>query len=219
MSHTLRIFFFTKKAEKGDNACFFDKKRSEVKINRTKCLWISYFQNLFFFMTLRNSSLKQYDPYLYGVCLRDSQDLNIKKRYSRDCLFLNFFNVGQSNVDTFFTALLLLSEVQKNGPVPLFAPSRSFWEASWVRVRPATHRGKGNILIREYELITEAHAQLSAVRNCSRSSLRVCLGEGKQLAGGGRSAVAGDGGRQTVHRERESGAVSNDRKLSVGFCY
>jgi hypothetical protein len=49
--------------------------------------------------------------------------------------------------------------------------------------------------VREYELITEAHAQLSVVRNCSRSSLRVCVGEGKQLAGGGRSAVAGGGGR------------------------
>jgi hypothetical protein len=31
--------------------------------------------------------------------------------------------------------------------------------------------------------------------------------------------VAGGGGRQTVHRETESGAVSNDKKLSVGFCY
>jgi hypothetical protein len=33
--------------------------------------------------------------------------------------------------------------------------------------------------------MTEAHAKLSVVRNCSKSSLRVCLGEGKQLAGGG----------------------------------
>jgi hypothetical protein len=41
------------------------------------------------------------------------------------------------------------------------------------------------VATREYELITEAHAQLSIVRNCSRYSLRVCLGEGKQLAGGG----------------------------------
>jgi hypothetical protein len=49
--------------------------------------------------------------------------------------------------------------------------------------------------VREYELITEAHAQLSVVRNCSRSSLRVCVGEGQQLASGGRSAVAGGGGR------------------------
>jgi hypothetical protein len=38
---------------------------------------------------------------------------------------------------------------------------------------------------REYELITEGHAKLSVVGNCSKSSLRVCLGEGKQLAGGG----------------------------------
>jgi hypothetical protein len=55
--------------------------------------------------------------------------------------------------------------------------------------------------------MTEAHAKLSVVRNCSISSLYVCLGEGKQLAGRGRSAGAGGGGRQTVHRERESGAV------------
>jgi hypothetical protein len=42
--------------------------------------------------------------------------------------------------------------------------------------------------------MTEAHAKLSVVRNCSKSSLRVYLGEGKQLAGGGWSAVAGGGG-------------------------
>jgi hypothetical protein len=47
---------------------------------------------------------------------------------------------------------------------------------------------------REYELMTEAHAKLSVVRNCSRFSLHVCLGEGEQLAGRGRSAVAGGGG-------------------------
>jgi hypothetical protein len=35
---------------------------------------------------------------------------------------------------------------------------------------------------REYELIKETHAQVSVVRNCSRSFLRVCLGEGKQLS-------------------------------------
>jgi hypothetical protein len=66
--------------------------------------------------------------------------------------------------------------------------------------------------------MTEAHAKLSVVGNCSRSSLPVCLGEGTQLAGRGWSAVEGGGGRQTVHSERESGAVWNDRKLSVGFC-
>jgi hypothetical protein len=64
-------------------------------------------------------------------------------------------------------------------------------------------KGRG----REYELMTEAQAKLSVVRNCSRSSPPVCLGEGEQLAGGGRSAVAGGGGRHTVHREREFGAV------------
>jgi hypothetical protein len=55
---------------------------------------------------------------------------------------------------------------------------------------------------REYELITEAHAKLSVVRNWSRSSHHVCLGEGKQLASGGYSAVAGGGGgRQYTGRE------------------
>jgi hypothetical protein len=83
--------------------------------------------------------------------------------------------------------------------------------------------GSKNILFgggREYELITEAHAKLSVVRNCSKSSLHVCLGEGKQLAGGGWSAVTGGGGGGADSTQgRESGAVSNDRKLSVGFCY
>jgi hypothetical protein len=40
------------------------------------------------------------------------------------------------------------------------------------------------LLAREYELMTEAHAQLSVEGNCSRFSLHVCLGEGKPLAGG-----------------------------------
>jgi hypothetical protein len=55
--------------------------------------------------------------------------------------------------------------------------------------------------------MTEAHAKLSVVGNCSRSSLPVCLREGAQLAGGRWSAVAGDRERQTVNRERESGVV------------
>ncbi len=68
------------------------------------------------------------------------------------------------------------------------------------------------VTIREYELITEAQAQLSVVRNCSRFSLPVCsgMGEGKQLAGGGgvsSSRGRGGGGRQYVNREREFGAV------------
>jgi hypothetical protein len=54
---------------------------------------------------------------------------------------------------------------------------------------------------REYELITEAHAQLSVIQNCSRSSLRVSMGGGEQLEGGGWSAVAGGGGRD-IHRGR-----------------
>ncbi len=52
------------------------------------------------------------------------------------------------------------------------------------------------------ELMTEVHTKLSVVRNCSRSSLHGCLGEGGQLAGWGRSAVAGGGGgRQYTGRE------------------
>ncbi len=51
----------------------------------------------------------------------------------------------------------------------------------------------------------------------------MCLGGGETAGGPGWSAVAGGwgtkGGGQTVQREGESGAVSNDRKLSVGFCY
>jgi hypothetical protein len=59
---------------------------------------------------------------------------------------------------------------------------------------------------REYELMTEAHAKLFVIRNCSKSSLRVCLGEGKQLAGGGVvSSSRGCGeegeGRQYTSRE------------------
>ncbi len=60
---------------------------------------------------------------------------------------------------------------------------------------------------REIELMTKAHAKLSVIGNCSRSSLPVCLGEGDTAGVRGWSAVAGGGGRQTVHRERESGAV------------
>jgi hypothetical protein len=46
------------------------------------------------------------------------------------------------------------------------------------------------------------------------------LSGGGETAGraGGRLAVVGGGGGGTVHREIESGAVSDDRKLSVGFC-
>jgi hypothetical protein len=50
------------------------------------------------------------------------------------------------------------------------------------------------------------------------------------VSGGGETAIGRgvvsssrgwgeEGGGQTVHRERESGAVSNHRKLSVGFCH
>ncbi len=54
---------------------------------------------------------------------------------------------------------------------------------------------------REYELITEAHAQLSVIWNCSRFFLPVSSGGGEQLAGGGWSAVAGEGGGgQTLQR-------------------
>jgi hypothetical protein len=46
----------------------------------------------------------------------------------------------------------------------------------------------------------------------------VCLGVGEQLGSRGWSTVARGGGRQTVHKETESGAVYYDRKLRVGFC-
>jgi hypothetical protein len=55
---------------------------------------------------------------------------------------------------------------------------------------------------REYELITEAHAQLSVVRNCSRFSLPVCSEEGNQLAGGGWLAVKRGGGADNTQGER-----------------
>jgi hypothetical protein len=44
---------------------------------------------------------------------------------------------------------------------------------------------------REYGLITEAHAQLSVVQNCSSE----CSGGGETARGGEWSAVAGGGGR------------------------
>jgi hypothetical protein len=67
------------------------------------------------------------------------------------------------------------------------------------KLLPSTANCRQTIYTREYESITEAHAQLSVVGNCFRSSHRVCLGEGKQPAGGG--------GGQKVRRERESGEV------------
>jgi hypothetical protein len=60
---------------------------------------------------------------------------------------------------------------------------------------------------REFELMTEAHAKLSVIRNCSKASLRVCLGEGKQLAGRGLVSSSrgwgedGGGGGQYTGRE------------------
>ncbi len=45
---------------------------------------------------------------------------------------------------------------------------------------------------REYELMTEAHAKLSVVRNCSRSSLPVCSGGGETA--GGRGVVSSNRG-------------------------
>jgi hypothetical protein len=57
---------------------------------------------------------------------------------------------------------------------------------------------------REYELMTEAHAKLSVVGNCSRSSLPVCLGEGDTA--GGRGVVSSSrgwgGGADSTQGER-----------------
>ncbi len=72
------------------------------------------------------------------------------------------------------------------------------------------HRCKGNNPVltyaREHELMTETHAKLSVVGNCSRSSLSVS-GEGDTAGGWGVVSRSRGWGRQTVHRERESGAV------------
>jgi hypothetical protein len=67
--------------------------------------------------------------------------------------------------------------------------------------------------------------KISLVGNCSS----VCSGGGETAGRRGvvsssgqqeqGQGVGGGGGRATVHRERESGAVSNYRKLSVGFYY
>jgi hypothetical protein len=76
---------------------------------------------------------------------------------------------------------------------------------------------------REYELITEAHAKTFRRPNLLQI-LSSCVSGGGETAGGQEVVSSNrgwgeEGGGQTVHRERESGAVSNDRKLSVGFCY
>jgi hypothetical protein len=59
------------------------------------------------------------------------------------------------------------------------------------------------LYLREYGLITEAHAQLSVVGNCS-NPLSVCVwgrGNSWRAGSGGWSSVAGGGGGgQTVHR-------------------
>jgi hypothetical protein len=56
------------------------------------------------------------------------------------------------------------------------------------------------ILFREYGLITEAHAQLSVVGNCSS----VCSGGGETARGWGWSAVAGGGGEDRQYTGREN---------------
>ncbi len=58
---------------------------------------------------------------------------------------------------------------------------------------------------------------------CRRKLLQIlslCVSGGGETAGREEvvSSRKGEGGGQTVHRERESGAVQDDRKLSVGFC-
>ncbi len=68
---------------------------------------------------------------------------------------------------------------------------------------------------KEYELITAAHVQLSVVETAPDSLSMCVLGEGNSW----RATVAGGGGRDnTVYRERESGAIQDGRRLSVGFC-
>jgi hypothetical protein len=55
-------------------------------------------------------------------------------------------------------------------------------------------------MIREDELMTEAHAKLSVIGNFSKSSLRVS-GGGETAGGWGWSTVAGGGGRRGEGRQ------------------
>ncbi len=59
------------------------------------------------------------------------------------------------------------------------------------------------VYTREFELITEAHAQLFVVRNSSRSSLRVCVGGGETAGERGEvSSSGGVGGGDSTQGER-----------------
>ncbi len=55
-----------------------------------------------------------------------------------------------------------------------------------IRFRKPLHKPTGEFQLaghREYEFITEAHTQLSVVRNCFRFSLPVCSGGGETAGG------------------------------------
>ncbi len=67
------------------------------------------------------------------------------------------------------------------------------------RVNPATQSVTADArrvkpIAREYELITEAAAQLSLVRNCSRFCLPVCSGGGEKKTAGAQGVVSSSRG-------------------------
>ncbi len=75
------------------------------------------------------------------MCLLNSRKTSIKVKQLKIelRLFLAFFSLGPSDVDVFFAALSLPPE--RLGNVRRCAifrtPSSSFWEAYWLRLRPA----------------------------------------------------------------------------------
>jgi hypothetical protein len=69
---------------------------------------------------------------------------------------------------------------------------------------------------REHELLTEAHAQLSVVLNCSR--FVYCLPPPSATIADHPPPASCFPSPQT-HTEIGSGAVSHDRKFSVGVCH
>ncbi len=98
-------------------------------------------------------------------------------------------------------------KVSRKGKAKYFL-HRSIYKSVWGKIWP-----------REYELLTEAHAQLSVVLNCSRFCLPVyCLPPPTPCYCRPPPASQLFPLPQT-HTEWGSGAVSDDGKFSVGFCH
>ncbi len=78
----------------------------------------------------------------YRVCLLNSQRTSIKIEQLKiePCLFLAFSSIEPGDVDVFFAALSLPSEGLGNVCCHghFHIPSSYFWEASWLRLRPAS---------------------------------------------------------------------------------